>query len=144
MRRRGHLAIVVEEYGGTDGIVTLEDLVEELVGDIEDEYDPRDRPARRQADGSSEVDGLLHRDDVKESTGIELPEGHYNTLAGFVVDQLGRAPRLGDAIDALDHRFTVLEMDGRRAARVRITPNGDDADAERTTADDRDADEQQA
>jgi putative hemolysin len=144
MRRRGHLAIVVEEYGGTDGIVTLEDLVEELVGDIEDEYDPRDRPARRQADGSIEVDGLLHRDDVKESTGIELPEGHYNTLAGFVVDQLGRAPRLGDAIDALDHRFTVLEMDGRRAARVRITPNGDDADAERTTADDRDADEQQA
>jgi putative hemolysin len=144
MRRRGHLAIVVEEYGGTDGIVTLEDLVEELVGDIEDEYDPRDRPARRQADGSIEVDGLLHRDDVKESTGIELPEGHYNTLAGFVVDQLGRAPRLGDEIDALGHRFTVLEMDGRRAARVRVTPNAGDTHTERAAADHRDADEQQA
>jgi putative hemolysin len=124
MRRRGHLAIVVDEYGGTDGIVTLEDLVEELVGDIEDEYDPRGRPSLREADGSMELDGLLHRDDVKELTGIELPEGHYNTLAGFVVSHLGEAPEVGDTIEALGHRFTVLEMDGHRASRVRITPSG--------------------
>jgi hypothetical protein len=80
MRRCGHLAIIIDEYGGTDGIVTLEDLIEELVGDIEDEYDPRGRPIDRLEDGSLELDGLLHRDDIKELTGIELPEGHFTTL----------------------------------------------------------------
>jgi putative hemolysin len=120
MRRRGHLAIVVDEYGGTDGIVTLEDLIEELVGDIEDEYDPRSQPNRRLDDGTAELDGLLHLDDVRELTGIELPEGPYNTLAGFVVSQLGHMPATADSVEALDHRFTVTEMDGRRIARVRI------------------------
>jgi putative hemolysin len=122
MRRRGHLAIVVDEYGGTDGIVTLEDLIEELVGDIEDEYDPRRRPSRRLTDGSFELDGLLHLDDVRELTDIELPEGPYNTLAGFVVAQLGRTPAVGDSVEALQHRFTVVQMDGRRVDTVRITP----------------------
>ncbi|HEU0090413.1 MAG TPA: hemolysin family protein [Pseudonocardiaceae bacterium] len=126
MRRRGHLAIVIDEYGGTDGIVTLEDLIEELVGEIEDEYDPRDRPSRRFQDGSMELDGLLHRDDVKELIGIELPEGHYNTLAGFVVSQLGHTPQVGDSAETLGHQFTVLEMDGRRAARVRVSPSDSD------------------
>jgi putative hemolysin len=124
MRRRGHLAIVVDEYGGTDGIVTLEDLIEELVGDIEDEYDPRGRPNRRLDDGSLELDGLLHLDDVRELVGIELPPGHYNTLAGFVVSQLGHIPAMADSVQALDHRFTVTEMDGRRIARVRIAAIG--------------------
>jgi putative hemolysin len=122
MRRDGHLAIIVDEYGGTDGIVTLEDLIEELVGDIEDEYDQRARPSRQLEDGSIELDGLLHRDDVHELAGIELPEGHFNTLAGYVVDQLGRAPQVGDTVEALGHRFTVTELDGRRASRVRVTP----------------------
>jgi putative hemolysin len=128
MRRRGHLAIVFDEYGGTDGIVTLEDLIEELVGDIEDEYDPRGRPINRLQDGSVELDGLLHRDDIKELTGIELPEGHFTTLAGFVISQFGRAPEVGDSVEALDHRFTVTEMDGRRVARIRITPIDDQVD----------------
>jgi putative hemolysin len=122
MRRDGHLAIIVDEYGGTDGIVTLEDLIEELVGDIEDEYDQRARPSRQLEDGSIELDGLLHRDDVHELAGIELPEGHFNTLAGYVVDRLGRAPQVGDTVEALGHRFTVTELDGRRASRVRVTP----------------------
>jgi putative hemolysin len=122
MRRDGHLAIIVDEYGGTDGIVTLEDLIEELVGDIEDEYDQRARPSRQLEDGSIELDGLLHRDDVHELAGIELPEGHFNTLAGYVVDQLGHAPQVGDTVEALGHRFTVTELDGRRASRVRVTP----------------------
>ncbi|MGH3839201.1 MAG: hemolysin family protein, partial [Pseudonocardiaceae bacterium] len=130
MRRRGHLAIIFDEYGGTDGIVTLEDLIEELVGDIEDEYDPRGRPSRRLEDGTVELDGLLHRDDIKELTGIELPEGHFATLAGFVVSQLGRTPQVGDSVEALGHRFTVTEMDGRRVARIRITPAAEDAAAE--------------
>jgi putative hemolysin len=128
MRRGGHLAIVVDEYGGTDGIVTLEDLIEELVGDIQDEYDPGARPSRHFTDGSVELDGLLHRDDVHELTGIELPEGHFNTLAGFVVEQLERAPRVGDTVEALQHRFTVTELDARRASRVRVTPLSADAE----------------
>jgi putative hemolysin len=129
MRRRGHLAIVFDEYGGTDGIVTLEDLIEELVGDIEDEYDPRGRPRSRLEDGSVELDGLLHRDDIKELAGIELPEGHFTTLAGFVISQLGQAPEVGDSVEALGHRFTVTEMDRRRVARIRITPIDDQVDA---------------
>jgi putative hemolysin len=122
MRQHGHMAIIIDEYGGTDGIVTLEDLIEELVGDIEDEYDPRGRSIGRREDGSMELDGLLHRDDIKELTGIELPEDHFTTLAGFIISQLGRIPTQGDSVEALGHRFTVTEMDGRRVARVRITP----------------------
>jgi putative hemolysin len=122
MRRHGHMAIVIDEYGGTDGIVTLEDLIEELVGDIEDEYDAQGRSSGRREDGSVELDGLLHRDDIKELTGLELPEGPFNTLAGFIISQLGRIPQVGDSVEALDHRFTVTEMDGRRVARIRITP----------------------
>ncbi|MGH3796601.1 MAG: hemolysin family protein [Pseudonocardiaceae bacterium] len=131
MRRRGHLAIVIDEYGGTDGIVSLEDLIEELVGDIEDEYDPRNRPSHRFHDGSMELDGLLHRDDVKTLIGVELPEGHYNTVAGFVISRLGHTPEIGDRTDTLGQRFTVLEMDGRRVTRVRISPiTEQSADAE--------------
>lgn len=126
MRRSGHMAIVLDEYGGTDGIVTLEDLIEELVGDIEDEYDLVGRPSRLYADGSIELDGLLHRDDIRELTGIELPDGHFNTLAGFVIDRLGRAPEIGDSRTALKHRFTVTELDGRRASRVHVAPLSDD------------------
>jgi putative hemolysin len=122
MRWHGHMAIVIDEYGGTDGIVTLEDLIEELVGEIEDEYDARRRSSGRREDGSVELDGLLHRDEIKELTGIELPEDHFNTLAGFVISELGRIPEVGDSVAALDHRFSVIEMDGRRVARVRITP----------------------
>ncbi|MGH3786305.1 MAG: hemolysin family protein [Pseudonocardiaceae bacterium] len=129
MRRRGHLAIVVDEYGGTDGIVTLEDLIEELVGDIEDEYDPRRPPTGRLEDGGLELDGLLHRDDIKELTGIELPEGHFTTLAGFVVSQLRRLPEVEDTTEALGLRFTVTEVDGRRAARIHIRTIADQADA---------------
>jgi putative hemolysin len=122
------MAIILDEYGGTDGIVTLEDLIEELIGDIEDEYDPRGRPNRRLDDGSIELDGLLHRDDINELTGIELPDGRFNTLAGFVVDRLGRAPEVGDSIPALRHRFTITELDGHRASRVRVAPDTDAAD----------------
>jgi len=123
MRRRSHLAIIVDEYGGTDGIVTLEDLLEELIGDIEDEHDPSRQPIGLEADGTIEVDGLMHPDEVRDLTGIVLPPGRYHTLAGFVIDQLGATPRVGAGVDAVGHRFTVLEMDGRRASRVRITPS---------------------
>ncbi|MEU5850167.1 hemolysin family protein [Saccharopolyspora shandongensis] len=122
MRRRGgHLAVVVDEYGGTAGIVTVEDLVEEVVGEIWDEYDPSAAPVRPKGDGSFEADGLLHRAEFEQQTGIALPEGPYDTVAGFVVSRLGRVPAEGDTVDALGHRFTVRSMDGHRVSRLLVT-----------------------
>ena len=117
MRRlRMHLAIVVDEYGGTAGMVTMEDLVEELIGDIRDEYDEvRMGPA-------SDVDGLLNLEDFADETGVELPDGPYETAAGFVVSRLGQLPEVGAFVDVDGHRLTVSELDGRRVARLLVTP----------------------
>jgi putative hemolysin len=123
MRREGHhMAIVVDEYGGTDGIVTLEDLIEEVIGEIRDEYDDAAEQPTRLSGGVVEVDGKLNLDDVAEVSGLELPEGPYATLGGYVMAQLGRLPRTGDELDAAGFRLEVLEVDGRRVARVRLTP----------------------
>ena len=122
MRRdRAHLAIVVDEYGGTAGIVTLEDLVEELIGDIRDEYDVEESP-RELAGGQMEVDGLLNLGEFAEQTGVALPEGPYETVAGYVLAMLGQLPVVGDAVELDGRRLTVTEMDGRRIARVRVGP----------------------
>jgi putative hemolysin len=122
MRRSGdHLAIVVDEYGGTAGIVTLEDLIEELIGEIRDEYDVDDDDAKRLRGGDIEVDGLLNLDDFADETGRELPEGPYETVAGCLMSQLGRLPRHGDAVEVGRMRLKVTKMDGRRVARVRVT-----------------------
>ncbi len=120
---RSHLAVVTDEYGGTDGIVTLEDLVEELVGEIEDEYDAADPTGPpRSLSGAVEVDGLLHRLETTEQTTLVLPDGPFDTLGGFVVTCLGRMPGVGDLVEELGHRLTVVEMDGRRVDRVRVEP----------------------
>ncbi|CAA9341526.1 MAG: Hemolysins and related proteins containing CBS domains [uncultured Nocardioidaceae bacterium] len=122
MRREGiHLAVVADEYGGTAGIVTMEDLVEELVGDIRDEYDVEESETTRHLSGDVEVDGLLNRDDFEDETGIELPEGPYETVAGYLMSQLGRIPRPGDVVELEGHRITVLTVEGRRVSRVRVT-----------------------
>ena len=94
-RERAHLAIVVDDYGGTAGIVTLEDLVEELIGDIRDEYDLEQEQATKLPAGEVEVDGLLNLDEFTEQTGIELPEGPYETVAGYVLAALGDLPSAG-------------------------------------------------
>ncbi|MEO6204674.1 MAG: hemolysin family protein [Mycobacteriales bacterium] len=123
MRREGHhLAMVVDEYGGTAGIVTLEDLIEEVIGDIRDEYDAPGDEALRFRGEDVEADGLLNLDEVHEQTGVRLPEGPYETLAGFVMASLGHVPRVGEAIEADNHRLEVSELDGRRVSRVRVTP----------------------
>ena len=121
MRRSGlHLAIVADEYGGTAGIVTLEDLVEELVGDIRDEYDVATDVAKRTRTGDMEVDGLLNLDDFEDETGISLPDGPYETVAGFMLAQLGHVPDVGESCVVPEHRLTVLAVDGRRIARVKV------------------------
>jgi putative hemolysin len=116
---RTHLAVVVDEYGGTDGIVTLEDLVEELVGEIEDEYDAG-RAAETEDDPS--VDGSLSLQDFEERTGLDLPDdGDYETVAGFVLARLGRIPDVGDEVAVADGAsLEVEEMVGRRITRVRV------------------------
>ncbi|MEZ5117243.1 MAG: hemolysin family protein [Candidatus Nanopelagicales bacterium] len=121
MRRTGqHLAIVVDEYGGTAGIATLEDLVEELVGDIRDEYDEEEADVRFSLAGEADVDGLLNLDEFAEETGLTLPEGPYETVAGFLVAELGRLPQVGDSAEVDGHQLVVLQLDGRRAERIRV------------------------
>ncbi|GGQ18226.1 CBS domain containing-hemolysin-like protein [Actinomadura coerulea] len=123
MRREGcHLAIVMDEYGGVAGIVTLEDLLEELIGDIRDEYDVQDAQARRLHGGVVEVDGLLNLDDFAAETGIRLPAGPYETVAGHIMAVLRRVPAEGDSVDAGERRLAVARMEGRRVARVRVMP----------------------
>jgi putative hemolysin len=121
MRRRStHLAIVLDEYGGTAGIVTLEDLVEELIGDIKDEYDEEAAETTRLGGGDIVVDGLLNLDDFADATTIELPDGPYETVGGFLAARLGKVPSTGDEVSLDAHTMTVTEMDGRRVARVRL------------------------
>jgi len=119
-RERLHMAIVVDEYGGTAGIVTLEDLVEELVGDIRDEYDVDTSAAQRLRGGDVVIDGLLNTDDFAEESGVHLPEGPYETVAGYVMAELGHLPQIGESVDVEGYRLTVAELDGRRVARVRV------------------------
>jgi putative hemolysin len=126
-RSASHLAIVLDEYGGTAGIVTMEDLVEELVGDITDEYDVV-AEERVGVSGDLVIDGLTTLEDFAEKTGLVLPEGPYDTLAGFFMARLGQLPSVGDAIslelasiDSADEEpaqveLRVSELDGRRAA----------------------------
>jgi len=121
MRRlRAHLAMVQDEYGGTAGLVTMEDLVEELIGDIKDEYDVEAPALEPSVMGEITVDGLLNRDDFEDQTSIELPEGPFETIAGFIISQLGQLPQIGDKVDLANHEFVVTELDGRRVARVRV------------------------
>jgi putative hemolysin len=122
MRREGaHLAVVVDEYGGTAGIVTLEDLIEEVIGDIRDEYDVGDDQPRQLRGGDVEVDGLLNLEDFADRTGIPLPEGPYETVAGFIVKLLGHLPTVGEQVEVAGARLKVTSLDGRRVETVRVT-----------------------
>lgn len=126
---RTQLAIVVDEYGGTAGVLTAEDLAEELVGDLADEHDPADEPdAPPQRVPSSRVlrlSGLLRADEVEEASGWRLPEGDYSTLAGLVLARLGRLPRIGDHVDVDGRRLTVIAMDRHRIDEVELRMEAD-------------------
>ena len=112
------MAVVVDEYGGTAGIATLEDLVEELVGEVDDEHDTDMRPAVEQRRSGLVLSGLLRDDEVEELTGLRMPEGPYDTLGGLVMARLGRMPRRGDVVELDGWSLKVTELDGRRVDRV--------------------------
>ncbi len=118
------LALVVDEYGGTAGIVTIEDLLEEIFGEIEDEHDP-ENVAPTAVNGEELLSGLLHRHEVEEQIGFEWPEGRYETLAGFLVAMLGRFPRRGEVVRSDGWEFEIVAMDGHRVDQVavRARPN---------------------
>ncbi|WP_054055648.1 hemolysin family protein [Alloactinosynnema sp. L-07] len=115
------VAIVVDEYGGTAGIVTLEDLIEEIVGDVRDEHDRGEvNPVRPLGKDSWMVSGLLRDDELAEATGLRMPHGEYETVAGFVLTRLGRIPSVNDEIRFDGWRITVMRMDRHRVAELRV------------------------
>jgi putative hemolysin len=122
---RGQLAIVVDEYGGTAGIITVEDLLEELVGEIYDEFDPDFRGVKRRPDGSMVLPGSFPVHDLPD-LGVSLPEGSYATVAGLILERLGRIPSAGDVVEIDRWRVEVLTMDRNAIGRVRLDPLGDD------------------
>ncbi len=128
-----HMAVVVDEYGGTAGLVTLEDLLEELVGDIVDEFDDEEPTVERCDDGSVLVSALYSVDDADELLGAELPHGPWDTVGGLMLDLVGRVPDPGDAVEVDGFRLTAVDVRGRRIGRVRIeatgAPSDDDAEA---------------
>ena len=119
--QRQQIAIILDEYGGTDGIVTLEDLVETMIGDIHDEYDSTEAP-RETRTGDVEVDGLIDLEELMEQTGIAIPDGPYETLSGYVMHTLGRIPHINDVIYVNDVRITVLSLEGKRAGTLLLSP----------------------
>ncbi len=119
-RTNNHFAIVVDEYGGTAGICTLEDLLEEIVGEIEDEFDVPEEQLEQVDDDTWRVDGMFPIDEFNERFGTELPDDDYHTLAGFVFGQLGRAPQPGDDVSWDGMRFDVLEVDGNRIEKIAV------------------------
>lgn len=121
LRAQGtHMAIVVDEYGGTDGLITLEDAVEEFVGEIQDEYDPEPAFAFDPERGG-EVPGLLGRADVHKYLGRTLPDGSFDTLAGFMIMKLGHLPQVGESVTFEDLTLTVKSLDGHRVDRVAVS-----------------------
>ncbi|MGH8794249.1 MAG: hemolysin family protein [Stackebrandtia sp.] len=123
------LAVVIDEYGGTDGIVTVEDLAEELVGEIADEHDPADVETSTHVEAAGVptflVAGDLHEDEVAEHTGFRMPDGPYETLAGFLMAQLGHIPEFGESVDYDGWEFTVVDVERRRVEQVRVRPPDD-------------------
>ncbi len=135
-----HMAIVVDEYGGTAGLVTLEDLLEELVGDIVDEFDTEEPTVERREDGSVLVSAAYSVDDADDLLGAKLPHGTWDTVGGLMLDLVGRVPDRGDSVEVDGFRLTAVDVRGRRIERVRIEPTGvptkAGADARSTTTDD--------
>ena len=115
------MAIVIDEYGGTVGVVSQEDVIEEIVGDIEDEFDPARIQVVRDEEGDYLVDGRMDIDDVNDRFVVHLPNEDFDTLGGFIYDQLARVPRVGDLVSTTEMKLEVTTMDGKRVERVKLT-----------------------
>ncbi len=118
-KTRAHMAVVLDEYGGTAGIITMEDLIEEVIGDISDEYDFAARTAI-EADGVLELDGTMSLIDVRSDHRVQIPEGDWTTLGGYAFAKLGRLPRMGDRVPVPGGELEIIAMDGRRIAALRV------------------------
>lgn len=121
-RQRSHMAIVLDEFGSTAGIVTLEDVIEEIVGEVRDEFDKPEAKIQRLAGGAALVDGLTPIDEVNEYFGLSLADENYDTIAGFVLGRLDRMAKVGDAVEAQGVRLKVEALDRLRIARLLLTP----------------------
>ncbi|MDR1921782.1 MAG: hemolysin family protein [Candidatus Adiutrix sp.] len=119
-RKKSHLAIVLDEYGGTDGLVTMEDIIEEIVGDIHDEYDEEEEPFVDLSPGVTMATGQAAISDLSEHLGVELPEGDYDTLGGFLTNQIGRVPQVHEKIRWADLIFSIAQADDRKVDKVEI------------------------
>ncbi len=121
-RRKEHLAVVLDEFGGTAGIVTMEDLLEEIVGEILDEFDEPELRATTSSSGETLLPGETHVSEVNEQYGVSVPEDDYTTIGGYVFGVLGRLPQVGDRVNGGGAWFTVREMDGRRIVQLAMSP----------------------
>jgi putative hemolysin len=119
-KRRTHLAMVVDEHGSVSGLVTLEDLIEQIVGEIQDEYDWEERPVEKLRDGSIVVEGTVPASELRDVHGIPLPGGGFETVAGYMLEKLGRVPKGGEVVQDGSHRFTVVDVEKNRISKVKI------------------------
>jgi putative hemolysin len=120
-RRRTHMAVVVDEHGSVSGLVTLEDILEEIVGEIRDEYDWEERPVERLRDGSLVVEGTVSATELREDYGVPLPEStEFETVAGFMLDRLGSVPGGGEVVTVGEWRLTIVDVEGHRISKVKV------------------------
>ena len=133
------MAVVVDEYGGTAGLVTLEDIIEAIVGNIQDEYDDEEEEISKINETTFTIDGLTDIDELDEIIGKDLPEGDYDTIAGYIISRLGYLPKQGEHSEVMfeNIRFTVLEVENRRIEKVKveILPLPDEDDEEEDDSD---------
>ncbi len=125
-----HIAIVVDEHGGTAGLVTLEDLIEEVVGEIVDEFDVEQPMIEHVGSQRLRVNGRVALDDLSDFLGVELPEGEWSTVGGLIFSTLGHVPTVGESLDVGDHRFLVERVQGRRIARVLVAPSSNGSEGQ--------------
>jgi CBS domain containing-hemolysin-like protein len=120
-KRRSHLALVIDEHGSLVGLVTMEDLLEEIVGEIQDEYDWEERPVERLRDGSMVVEGTLSGDELRTGYNVPIPKsGEFETVAGFMLATLGSVPRGGEVVQVGDYRLTVVDVEKNRINKVKV------------------------
>jgi CBS domain containing-hemolysin-like protein len=118
--KRQHLAVVLDEYGGTAGLVTLGDLIKEIVGEVADPFDKAPPDIQALPDGSALLNGLVKIEEVNDRLGLDLQDEHYDTIAGYVLGRLGRMARVGDTVEADSVRLKVEALDGLRIARLSL------------------------